>query len=50
MIGAVIGIIMGFGDTGHVGFFGAVCLVATAGAIFGFMGGIAFALGFTGLE
>jgi hypothetical protein len=49
IIGAVIGIVMGFGGTGHIGFFGTVCIVATAGAIFGFMGGIAFALVFTWL-
>lgn len=41
------GIIMGLSDTGHVGFLGAVFILAIAGIIFGFVGGIAFALMFT---
>ena len=47
LIGAVIGILMGLGDTGHVGFYGTILMVATAGAIFGFVGGASFAPVFT---
>ena len=43
LIGTVLGILMVLGDTGHVSFFGTILIVATAGAISGFIGGVSFA-------
>ena len=47
--GAIIGIILGLGDTGHVGFLLTVLIFVTAGAIFGVVDGFAFAPLFTWL-
>lgn len=47
--GAIIGIIMGLGDTGHVGSLGTILILVTAGAIFGGVGGSVFAPLFTWL-
>lgn len=45
--GAVIGVVMAFRDTGHVGFFGTILLLVTAGFMFGFVSGAVFAPLFT---
>src|SRR5438552_3218963 len=47
--GAIIGIIMGLGDTGHLGSLGTILILVTAGAIFGGVGGSFFAPLFTWL-
>lgn len=47
--GAIIGIIMSLGDTGHVGSLGTILILVTAGAIFGGVGGSVFAPLFTWL-
>lgn len=41
--GILLGIVMGLGDTGHVGFLGTVIILTTAGALVGAVGGITFA-------
>jgi hypothetical protein len=48
-VGAIIGIIMGLGDTGHVGTLGTILILVTAGAIFGVVSGGVFAPLFTWL-
>src|SRR5689334_14710592 len=47
--GAIIGIIMGLGDTGHVGSFGTILILVIAGFIFSVVGGCVFAPLFTWL-
>jgi len=47
--GAMVGIIMGLGDTGHVGSLGALLILVIAGSIFGVVGGGVFAPLFTWL-
>jgi len=45
----LIGLAMCLGDTGHVGAFGTLLILACAGAFFGFAGGIPFALLFSSI-
>lgn len=48
--GAIIGLGIGLGDTGHVGSAGSILIFATAGSIFGVVGGVVFAPPFTWLS
>ena len=49
-IGAIVGILFGFGDTGHVGALGTLIILVSAGAIFGSIGGLIFAPLFAWVE
>jgi hypothetical protein len=43
VVGLLVGTVMGLGDTGHVGLLGTLVILGSAGAIFGTLGGVAFA-------
>lgn len=48
--GVIIGVIMGLGDTGHVGSLSTILIFVGTGAIFGIVGGVVFAPLFSWLE